>query len=112
MLSIDVIFFLLLTPPPTEQVNCNYQILMTILSEYDVAFVSEVSNWLYLFVTYVKMEEEVTDSMAKLKDVIMASVGENIRESLVVNTFEFVEDKFEDQLVRMGNWKYMSKWSG
>ena len=101
-----------MTPPPYEQVNRNYQILQSVSSEHDVAFVSEVSNWFYSFVTYIETEEEATDSMAKLKDVIMASVGGNIKESLVVNTFEYVEDKFEDQLVRMGNWKYMTKWSG
>ena len=49
------------------QVNRNDQILMTVLSNTDVDFVSEVSNWMYYFVVYVETEEEAKDSITKLK---------------------------------------------
>ena len=70
---------------------------------------SEVSNWMYSFVTYVDTEEEAEHTMTKLKDVIIASGDGNVRESLVNNTLDFIETKFENQLVRMENWNYMTK---
>ena len=85
---------------------------MTVLSDFDVAFVSEVSDWMYSFVTYVENEEEAKDSMTKLKDVITAAADGDVRKSLVDDTLYLLEIKFEDQLVRMGNWRYMTKWSG
>ena len=82
---------------------------MTVLSESDVAFVSEVIAWMYSFVTYVKTEEEAEDSMTKLKDVIIASADGDVRKSLVENTLHFVETMFDYQLVRMANWNYTMK---
>ena len=49
--------------------------------------------------------------MTKLKDVITASADGDVRKSLVDDTSHFVETKFANQLVRMENLNYMTKWS-
>ena len=86
---------------------------MDVVSDTDVMFVSEISAWLYSFVTYIKTEEEEKDSMAKLMGVIRAAADEGAVTSHVVeDTIEFVETKFKDELPNMGNWRYMTKWSG
>ena len=51
--------------------------------------------------------------MAKLMSVIRAAADEGAVPSHVVeDTIEFVETKFKDELPNMGNWRYMTKWSG
>ena len=85
---------------------------MTVLYKADVDFLSEVSAWMYSFVMYDETEEEAEDSMMKLKDVIIASADGDVRKSLVKDTSHFVETKFANQLIRMGKWNYMMKWSG
>ena len=49
---------------------------MTIVTTLDVEFVSDISAWLYSFVTYIETEEEANDSMAKLMGVIRAAADE------------------------------------
>ena len=95
------------------QVNQNYQIAMHVLTTLDVSFVSEVSVWLYSFITYVETEEEAAYSMTKLTAAITdAAVDGDATSALVESTILFVETKFETELRRMGNWNYMKQWSG
>ena len=95
------------------QVNRNYQTAMHVLTTLDVSFVSEVSAWLYSFITYVETEEEAADSVTKLMAVITdAAVDRDVTSALVESTILFVETKFETELRCVGNWNYMKQWSG
>ena len=80
---------------------------MRILSDADVTFVSEVSHRMNSFVTYVETEEEDKKLNDRVERHHHYFYWKNGRESLVNNTLEFVETKFEDQMVRMGNWNFV-----
>ena len=83
---------------------------LPIVTTLDVSFVSEVSTWLYSFITCVETEEEASDSMSNLMAVITAAgVDGDATSSLVESTLLVVETKFETELGRMGNWNYMMK---
>ena len=87
--------------------------MMNVVSDLDVTFVSEISAWLYSFITYIETEDEAKDSMTKLMGVIRAAGEEGVVTSHVVeDTIEYVETKFIDELPNMGNWRYMTKLSG
>ena len=87
--------------------------MMTIVTTLDVEFVSEISAWLYSFVTYIETEEEESDSMDKLMRLIRAAADAGaVTRVLVEDTIFFVETKFQDELPTMGKWRYMTKWSG
>ena len=87
--------------------------MMNVVSDTDVTFVSEISAWLYSFVTFIETEEEAKDSMSKLMGVIRAAADEGAVTSYVVeDTIEFSETKFKDELPNIGNWRDMTKWSG
>ena len=83
--------------------------MMTVVTTLDVEFVSEMSAWLYSFGSYIETEEEASDSMDKLMRLIRAGA---VTRSLVEDTILFIETKFQDKLPNMGNWRYMTKWSG
>ena len=44
--------------------------------------------------------------------ITAAAADGDVTSSLVESTLYFVETKFETELGRIGNWKYMTKWSG
>ena len=85
---------------------------MTLLMELDVAFVKEISAWLYSFVTYIETYDKANDCMAKLMHVIEAvEIKGDVSILVVKNTILFIETKFKTELCVMGNWIYMTQWS-
>ena len=61
----------------------------------DLAFVKEISAWLYSFVTYIETSDEANDSMAKLMQVIEAvKMKGEVSNSVVENTILFIDTKF------------------
>ena len=67
---------------------------MNVVSDLDVTFVSEISAWLYSFITYIETEDKAKDSMTKLMGVIRAAGEEGVVTSHVVeDTIEYVETK-------------------
>ena len=52
------------------QVNRNWQIKMKKSLSGDKAFITEMKEWLYSFITYLETEEEERDSMSKLKEML------------------------------------------
>ena len=65
---------------------------MHVVTTLDVSFLSEISAWVYSFVTYIETEEEAKDSMAKLMGVIRDAADEGALLSHVVeDTIEFAE---------------------
>ena len=58
--------------------------MMNVVSDTDVTFVSEISAWLYSFVTYIETKEEAKESMAKLMGIIRAAANEGAVTSHVV----------------------------
>ena len=86
---------------------------MAIMNEFDVAFVKEISAWLYSFVTYIETYDEANDSMAKLMEMVEAvKMKGEVSTSVVENTISFIDTKFQTELPVMGNWMYMAQWSG
>ena len=68
---------------------------MTLLMKLDVAFVKEMSAWLYSFVTFIETSDKANDSMAKLMQVIQAvKIKSDVSISVVENTILFIETKF------------------
>ena len=68
---------------------------MTLVMKLDVAFVKEISAWLYSFVTYIETSDEANDSMAKLMQVIEAvKMKGEVSNSVVENTILFIDTKF------------------
>ena len=66
--------------------------MMNVVSDLDVTFVSEISAWLYSFITYIETEDEAKDSMTKFMGVIRAAGEEGVVTSNVVeDTIEYVE---------------------
>ena len=91
-----------------SQINRNYQIKMLLVKTLDLAFLKEISAWLYSFVTYIEISDEANDSMAKLMQVIEAvKMKGEVSTSVVENTILFIDTKFRTELPIMGNWMYM-----
>ena len=68
---------------------------MTLLMELDVAFVKEISAWLYSFVTYIETSDKANDSMAELMQVIQAvKIKGDVSILVVENTILLIDTTF------------------
>ena len=64
--------------------------------ELDVAFVKEISAWLYSFITYIETYDKASDSIAKLMHVIQAAkINGDVSTSVVEDTILFIEAKLK-----------------
>ena len=78
----------------------------------DKAFITEMKDWLYLFITYIKTLEEEIDSLAKLKETLQSKLSnKDISNPIIEQILNHVVTGFEDQLYRLSQYVHMWTWS-